>query len=122
MTDTFLGFARADGTVGVRNHVLVLSVTGLTGPTARRVGRILPRAVVVAHPYGNGVIGPDAVVQRRVLQGLAAHPSVAGASAWATPRKGGLSGGTSPPSAATSTGRSVARPMNSAASLVAGRR
>ncbi len=78
MNDTFLGFPRPDGRVGVRNHVLVLSVTGLTGPTARRVGRMLPLATVIAHPYGNGVIGEDATIQRRVLRGLAAHPNLGG--------------------------------------------
>ena len=35
---TFLGYHREDGSVGVRNHVLVLSITGLTVPTARRIG------------------------------------------------------------------------------------
>jgi len=30
----FLGFHRADGRVGVRNHFLVLSFGGLTGTTA----------------------------------------------------------------------------------------
>src|SRR5439155_23305110 len=33
----FDGFRRSDGSVGVRNHMLVMSVTGLTGPTARRI-------------------------------------------------------------------------------------
>ena len=40
---TFEGFARPDGSVGVRNHVLVMSITGLTGPTARRIGRMRRR-------------------------------------------------------------------------------
>ncbi len=78
MNATFWGFLRPDGRVGVRNHVLVLSVTGLTGPAARRVGRMLPLATVIAHPYGNGVIGPDAAIQGRVLQGLASHPNLGG--------------------------------------------
>lgn len=78
MSEHFLGFERADGTIGVRNYLLVLSVTGLTGPTARRIGRLLPQAVIVAHPYGSGVIGEDARLQNRVLKGLACHPNVGG--------------------------------------------
>jgi altronate dehydratase large subunit len=74
----YLGFPRPDGRVGVRNHLLVISVTGLTGPTARRVGRLLRHAVVVAHPYGTGVIGAEAAVQARLLGGLVGHPNVGG--------------------------------------------
>ena len=33
-TRTFLGYRRPDGRVGVRNHVLVLSATGLTSAAA----------------------------------------------------------------------------------------
>ena len=76
MTDTFLGYARADGTAGVRNHLLILSVTGLTGPTARRVGRSLPRATVVATPYGSGLLGEDAAANGRALIGFGTHPNV----------------------------------------------
>lgn len=64
----FDGFRRPDGAVGVRNHVLILSVTGLTGltgPTARRIGRAVPGARVVTTPYGSGLVGDDAALQRR---------------------------------------------------------
>ena len=78
MTDaTFEGYVRADGAAGVRNHVLVLSVNGLTGPTARRIGRAVPGARVVATPYGSGLMGDDARLQHRALVGLGRHPNVA---------------------------------------------
>ncbi len=35
--ESFEGYQRADGRAGVRNRLLVLSPTGLTGPTARRI-------------------------------------------------------------------------------------
>jgi altronate dehydratase large subunit len=73
---TFEGFARPGGEVGVRNHLLVLSVTGLTGPTARRIGRIVSGVKVVATPYGSGLMGEDAAVQRRALVGFGRHPNV----------------------------------------------
>jgi len=74
---TFDGYRRPDGTVGVRNHVLVLSVNGLTGPTARRIGRAVPGARVVTTPYGSGLLGDDARLQYRALVGLGRHPNVA---------------------------------------------
>ena len=73
----FLGYRRPDGTVGVRNHVLVLSVTGLTGPSARRIGRAVPGVKVVTTPYGSGLMGDDAELHRRALIGLGRHPNVA---------------------------------------------
>ena len=74
---TFDGFRRANGSIGVRNHVLILSVTGLTGPSARRIGRAVPGARVVTTPYGSGLMGDDGRLQRRALSGLGRHPNVA---------------------------------------------
>ena len=70
----FEGFRRSDGSVGVRNHVLVMSVTGLTGPTARRIGRAVPGARVITTPYGSGLVEGDAA-----LQFTLAHPAVVSA-------------------------------------------
>jgi altronate dehydratase large subunit len=72
----FAGYLRADGRVGVRNHLLVLSVGHLTGPTARRIGRTLPDARVVAMPYGSGLVGEDRALQVRSIIGLGQHPNV----------------------------------------------
>ncbi len=71
-----LVYARPDGTVGVRNHLLILSITGLTGPTARRIARAVPGARVVATPYGSGLLGDDEAVQMRSLVALGRHPNV----------------------------------------------
>ena len=72
----FLGYHRPDGRIGVRNHLLILSLGGLTEPTARRIGRSVAGAVVVALPYGVGLIGKDAAVHRAAMLGLACHPNV----------------------------------------------
>ena len=73
---TFAGFSRPDGSVGTRNHLLVLSVTGLTMSAARRIGQILPGVRVIAPPYGSGIIGEDEVLRQRLFQGFACHPNV----------------------------------------------
>ena len=73
---TFEGFVRANGSAGVRNHVLIMSITGLTGPAARRIGRIVGGTRVIATPYGSGLMGEDASVQERSLIAFGLHPNV----------------------------------------------
>ncbi|WP_345900078.1 UxaA family hydrolase [Martelella sp. UBA3392] len=76
MSQEFQGFRRADGSVGVRNDLLILSTTGLTGPAARRIGKALPAAKVVTTPFGSGVVGDDGALRNRMLLGFARHPNV----------------------------------------------
>ena len=73
---TFFGYYRPDGSVGMRNHVLILSITGLTGPTARRIGTCVPGAKVVCMPYGSGLVGEDFALHKRSMIGLASNPNV----------------------------------------------
>jgi len=73
---TFLGFARARGAAGVRNHLLVLSIAGLTGPAARRVAQALPGSRLVCMPYGGGLIGADQELHMRALAGLGRNANV----------------------------------------------
>jgi altronate dehydratase large subunit len=72
----FLGYERPDGSAGIRNHLLVLSVAGLTGPLARRVSQALPGSVLVTMPFGGGLIGEDQAQHLRALTGFACHPNV----------------------------------------------
>jgi altronate dehydratase large subunit len=74
--DSFDGYVRLDGNVGVRNHLLVLSITGLTGPTARRISSALPGSIVVDYLYDGGPVGEDRKAQERALLGLALNPNV----------------------------------------------
>jgi altronate dehydratase large subunit len=73
----FLGYRRADGRVGTRNHVLVLSVVGLVGAAARRIARDVRGTVLAATPYGRGQFGDDKRVHERQLIGLGRNPNVA---------------------------------------------
>ena len=72
----FLGFPRSDGSCGTRNHVLILSVAGLTGPAARRVARNVQGSLVVSSPYGRCQLGEDAALHRRTLIGIGRNPNV----------------------------------------------
>ncbi len=73
----FDGYRRRDGRVGVRNHVLVLSPTGLTSAAARRIASLVRGTVCVASGYGRGQVAADAKLHFDTLAGLATHPNVA---------------------------------------------
>jgi altronate dehydratase large subunit len=76
MSGVFMGYPRASGRAGVRNHLLVLSVCGLNSAGARKVAAGLPGAVTVLQPYGRGQLGADFDYQDAVLTRLAMHPNV----------------------------------------------
>ena len=78
MTGEFPGYRRADGRVGVRNVVAVLSAMDNTNPSAERIASMVRGTEVLATPFGRGQIGADFEVTRRTLAGIAGHPNVAG--------------------------------------------
>jgi altronate dehydratase large subunit len=74
---TFLGYRRPCGRVGVRNHVLVLSPTGLTSAAATRVAALVHGTICVTSCYGRGQVAADAKLHFDTLTGLARNPNVA---------------------------------------------
>ena len=72
----FLGYLRSDGSVGVRNYLLIISVGHLTGPAARRASRALRLARLVTMPYWGGMVGADRALQMRSILGFCCHPNV----------------------------------------------
>ncbi|MEP7328058.1 MAG: UxaA family hydrolase [Betaproteobacteria bacterium] len=75
---TFLGYRRADGRVGIRNKVLILSPTGLTSAVAHRVSAAVSGTICVSSGYGRGQVTADAKLHFDTLLGLACHPNIAG--------------------------------------------
>ncbi len=73
--DTFQGYRRAVGRPGIRNHLLVLNVTGLTEAAARRVKASLPMAVLASSQFGIGMLGEDAGRTFNTLCGMALNPN-----------------------------------------------
>jgi altronate dehydratase large subunit len=73
----FTGYRRRDGSVGVRNHVLVLSPTGLTSAAAQRIANLVLGTVAVTSGFGRGQVGDDARLHFDTLAGLARNPNVA---------------------------------------------
>jgi altronate dehydratase large subunit len=75
----FLGYRRADGGAGVRNHVLVMSSVSCANGVVEAIGRELPEVRSVTHTEGCGRGVADFPVALRTLAGVARHPNVAAA-------------------------------------------
>ena len=73
----FQGYRRADGTVGVRNHVVVLSTVVCANTVAERIAQQVPGTVSLTHPHGCGHVGADFDLVLDTLVRLGSHPNVA---------------------------------------------
>ena len=74
----FMGYARADGRVGVRNHLLVLPSVVCANDVATRIAAQLNGAVCVTHQHGCSQLPADTTQTRRTLAGFGSNPNVAG--------------------------------------------
>jgi len=74
---TFMGYRRANGTVGIRNHVLVLPSVMCSNHVVELIGRKVPDVVTVQHPTGCSQVGADFEQTKRTMAGFAANPNVA---------------------------------------------
>src|SRR5713101_5117766 len=73
----FLGFPRADGRVGVRNHVLVVPTVICAALVAERIAAsIAPIGAALPHLAGCGQLGPDLNVTHETLAAYTRHPNV----------------------------------------------
>ena len=75
---TFLGYRRPDGTVGVRNHVLVIPTCACSSDVAEMITRDLPGTVGIHNQNGCGQVAGDRAMTLKLLAGLAANPNVYG--------------------------------------------
>lgn len=74
----FMGYKRPDGTVGVRNHVLIIPTCACSADVAALIGRDLCGAVVLHNQNGCGQVAGDSAMTLKLLAGLAANPNVYG--------------------------------------------
>lgn len=74
----FMGYKRPDGTVGVRNHVLIIPTCACSADVASLIGRDLCGAVVLHNQNGCGQVAGDSAMTLKLLAGLAANPNVYG--------------------------------------------
>ena len=77
MSQTFFGYRRENGRVGVRNHVLILPLDDISNACAEAVGNNIKGTLAVPHPYGRLQFGADLELHFRTLIGTGANPNVA---------------------------------------------
>ncbi|HEY5304476.1 MAG TPA: UxaA family hydrolase [Acidimicrobiales bacterium] len=77
MATGLTGYRRADGTVGIRNHVIILAVDDLSNAAVEGIGRLVPGTLSIPHAYGRLQFGEDLELTFRTLIGTGANPNVA---------------------------------------------
>ena len=84
---SFMGYKRADGTVGVRNELWILPTVGCVSSVAKAIEQEAKKRfplgnveeiVAFAHPYGCSQMGDDQENTRKVLADMIHHPNAGG--------------------------------------------
>ncbi|MBP1763288.1 MAG: uxaA 1 [Firmicutes bacterium] len=74
----FMGYRRSDGSVGIRNHVLVMPTVVCANRVARGIAQNVQGAVWFEHQHGCSQIGADAALTEKILLQHGTHPNVSG--------------------------------------------
>ena len=74
-----MGYERADGTFGIRNHVVVMSSVVCANGVVEQIAREVPEVVPLLHGHGCGRGAVDALNHATTLQHICKNPNVAGA-------------------------------------------
>ena len=77
LENTFWGYRRENGRVGVRNHVIILPVDDLSNAASEAVANNIKGTLAIPHPYGRLQFGADLDLHFRTLIGTGANPNVA---------------------------------------------
>lgn len=71
------GYRRENGRVGIRNHVLVISVDDISNAAVEGVASLIRGATALPHPYGRLQFGMDLDLTFNTLIGAGRNPNVA---------------------------------------------
>ena len=74
---TFMGYRRENGTVGCRNHVIILPVDDISNAACEAVANHVQGTMALPHPYGRLQFGEDLELHFRTLIGTGCNPNVA---------------------------------------------
>jgi (2R)-sulfolactate sulfo-lyase subunit beta len=77
INQSFQGYRRENGRVGVRNHVIILPVDDLSNAAAEAVAHNVKGTLAIPHPYGRLQFGADLDLHFRTLIGTGCNPNVA---------------------------------------------
>ncbi|UTR11936.1 UxaA family hydrolase [Evansella sp. LMS18] len=78
MGDTFMGYRRKDGKVGVRNLIAVIPSVFCSGKVAERIAYQVPGTVYFRHPVGCSQVGEDLEITAKTLIQIGKNPNFAG--------------------------------------------
>ncbi len=73
------GYRRANGRVGIRNHVLLISVDDISNAAVIGVESLVRGTLALPHPYGRLQFGADLDLTFNTLIGYGKNPNVAAA-------------------------------------------
>jgi len=73
----FKGFKRPDGSVGIRNHIAVISTVACANHVADLIAQGYPNAVSITHQFGCDQLGKDLDLFFNTLLGIAKNGNVA---------------------------------------------
>lgn len=84
--ETFMGYCRTDGSVGIRNEIWIIPTVGCVNNVAQALADIasknvygtVDRVVAFTHPYGCSQLGEDQENTRKILADLVNHPNAGG--------------------------------------------
>ena len=76
MEKTFLGFKRTDGSVGIRNYVLIIPAQGNLRMLAQKICDFVPDTKTTYFPWEIGRSKADREVMARTFIGLGSNPNV----------------------------------------------
>lgn len=75
--DSFFGYRRENGRVGVRNHVAILPVDDISNAACEAVAAHITGTLALPHAYGRLQFGEDLELHFRTMIGTGANPNVA---------------------------------------------
>jgi len=72
---TFMGYRRANGTVGTRNYLAVIPSVFCANTTAQKIAAQIPGAIAMTHCVGCAQVGLDLELTARTLKSMGCHPN-----------------------------------------------
>ncbi|TDG00622.1 UxaA family hydrolase [Paenibacillus piri] len=73
-----MGYRRPNGTVGIRNHLLIIPTVICANQVCSRIAQMVPEAIAIPHQHGCSQIGSDKERTFDVLAGTGKNPNVGG--------------------------------------------
>ncbi len=75
--NTFMGYRRENGRVGVRNHVVILPLDDISNAACESVANNIKGTIAIPHAYGRLQFGADLDLHFRTIIGTGSNPNVA---------------------------------------------